>query len=140
MSTWIKCEFETNKKLILKKHENTKHGNDEKKKGNEENQKTDKAEEKCKECERCESCEKCDFIKNAEHCDMCKELMFNWASVQCGLTSEWWKKEKTNNQTRKPRTGLPRQSVRRIPGHRPVEFSPPVCNYIDCWNVLVIDR
>ena len=46
-----KCEFETNKKLTLKKHENTKHGNDEKRKGNEENQKTDKAEEKYKECE-----------------------------------------------------------------------------------------
>ena len=41
--------------------------------------------EKCKECV---SCEKCDYINNGEQCDMCKELMYNWVSEQCGLNSE----------------------------------------------------
>ena len=89
------CDYETKRKITLKKHVNTKHnGNDEK---NEEkgevrsNKNTDgvaiDVSDNCDSCENCESCENCDFFKNGERCEMCKTLMFAWAAEQCGV--EW---------------------------------------------------
>ena len=87
------CEYETKKRITLKKHMNTKHGksscNEEKKK-KESSENKEKSNEKsaAKDCETCESCENCNFIANGENCDMCRTLMYAWAAEQCGL-NDW---------------------------------------------------
>ena len=82
------CSYETKKKITLKKHINTKHGNTKEstEKGGNAGPRSDEKDDKTNEnvCETCKSCEDCDFIKNGDKCDKCKVWMFKWAAEQCG--------------------------------------------------------